>query len=140
MVQPVQVQDSSQETVAVLQGFLKSCSRQKQNMFPTFNNGNYTQLNQYSTREVNKNRAFIINPLSAKLIFIRIENFCVCVCVLVCVLVCACMCVYTCICVYVCVCVHVCAVVCASGFTRGLSVDSAAGAVYRINSLIYTGP
>ena len=32
----------------------------------------------------------------------------------------------------------VCVVVCAPGFARGLSVDSAAGAVYQINLLIYT--
>ena len=49
---------------------------------------------------------------------------------------------YVCVCVSECLCayVHACVVVCASGFARGLSVDSAAGAVYRINSLIYTGP
>ena len=57
---------------------------------------------------------------------------------------CVCMCVYlrecvvVCVVVFVrmCVCVHVCLLICTYGFARGLSVDSAAGAVYRINSLI----
>ena len=65
-------------------------------------------------------------------------------------------CLHVCVCVHVCllvwasgfarglsvesICVHICVVVCASGFARGLSVDSAVGAVYQINSLIYTGP
>ena len=73
-------------------------------------------------------------------------------CVFVCVFVCVCMCVYVCldvclhVCVSACMCgcmgayVHACVVVYASGFARGLCTDSAAGAVYQINSLIYTGP
>src|SRR6218665_3369343 len=89
-----------------------------------------------------------------ELIFVRIEKCRVCVCMCVCM--CACMCVCKCVnlrvfvfvcllvCVLVCVrmyvFVHACLLVCTSGFARGLSVDSAAGAVYRINSLIHTGP
>src|SRR6218665_2934466 len=136
---------------------------------------------QYKTRKAHKSRVFIINPLSAKLIFVRIEKFHVCVYVYlyvclyvcmhlcVCAYICACMrlwlcqrsvatyvCLYVCVCVHVClftcasgfarglsvesVCVHVCLFVCASGFARGLSVDSVAGAVYQINTLVYTGP
>src|SRR6218665_331318 len=52
----------------------------------------------------------------------------------VCVCICACMCV--CMCAYL----HAYVVACASGFARGLSIDSASCTVYRINSLVYTGP
>ena len=51
--------------------------------------------------------------------------------------------VYVCMCaciVYVCICACMSACIRAPGFARGLSVDSAAGAVYRLDSLIYTGP
>jgi len=66
------------------------------------------------------------------------------VCIYACMRIYVCRCVYLRVCVVVCVrmcvCVHVCLLVCASGFAKELSVDSAAGAVYRINSLIYTDP
>src|SRR6218665_3906907 len=94
---------------------------------------------------------------------IGISILCVYVCLYVCefewmcVSMCACMC--ACMCLYVharvdclltaqlapskkfrvCMCGYVCMYVCLymTGFARGSSVDSAAGAVYRINSLIY---
>src|SRR6218665_3362190 len=49
----------------------------------------YPALGAGLTRKAHENRVFIINLLSAKLIFVRIEKFCVCV--LVCVSVSACM-------------------------------------------------
>src|SRR6218665_1598730 len=77
------------------------------------------------TRKTYKNRVFIINPLSAKLIFVRIEKrknekiscLCVCMCACICacvrvrVFVCVCICVY----VWLCVCLYVCACACMSG-------------------------
>jgi len=62
------------------------------------------------------------------------------VCVFVCVYLRVCVFVYVCMCGCMCAYVHAFVVVCASGFARRLSVDSAAGAVYPINSLICTGP
>src|SRR6218665_1510660 len=56
------------------------------------------------TRKALKNRVFIINPSSAKLIFVCIGKFRVCVCM------CACMCMY--------VCLHVCLYVCVSACMR----------------------
>src|SRR6218665_3834002 len=64
----------------------------------------YPALGAGLTRKAHKNSVFIINPLSAKLIFVRIENFCVCV--LVCVCVSACMCV--CLCACMCACMFAC--------------------------------
>jgi len=70
------------------------------------------------TRKAHKSRVFIINLLSAKLIFFRIEKLrvCVCMCVCMCVyvrvfgFVCMCICVYVCLCVCmrVCMCVYIC--------------------------------
>src|SRR6218665_3188481 len=60
---------------------------------------------------------------------------CVCMCVYLRVCVCMCVCMCSCMCVCMCVYVHACVVVCASGFARGLPVDSAAGAVYEISCL-----
>src|SRR6218665_3564885 len=62
----------------------------------------YPALGAGLTRKAHKNRVFIINPLSAKLIFVRIEKFCVCV------LVCVCICVYVCLFVCLYVCMYVC--------------------------------
>src|SRR6218665_3698198 len=70
------------------------------------------------TRKVHKNRVFIINPLSAKLIYVRIEKVCVCMCSYV--SVCVFICVFVCVCVYLHVCVfvylRVCMLVCVSGY------------------------
>src|SRR6218665_2027996 len=60
-----------------------------------------------------------------------------CISACMCGCMCGCMCAYmsACVCLYVCMC-DVCLLVCDSGFAIGLSVDSAAGAIYRINLLI----
>ena len=63
------------------------------------------------TRKAHKNIVFVINPSSAKLIFVRIVIIRV-LCVYVCVCACMCVCSWACMCVYLRVFVFVCVFVC----------------------------
>src|SRR6218665_3297512 len=73
-----------------------------------------------------------------EMVNLHLNPMCVCTCMcFVCVFVCVCICVYVCLyaCLYVCVVAGMCSCIRASGFARGLSVDSAAGAIYETSCL-----
>ena len=67
-------------------------------------------------------------------LYVRVCLFvCVCICIYVCLYMCVSVCVWNCMCVRMFAYVHACVVVCAPGFARGLSVNSAIRAVHEFS-------